>query len=299
MERQATWNRIGTDITKAANIHEALQISGLDYKVVKQPIFLGDGFMVPNQYATIQEGTDRVFGIVGENYTLVQNEDAFAFVDSIIDEGLQFVKAGENDNLNYIIAKLPEHYIMDDEFVPYIIFQNSHNGYTTLKATICPLRIVCQNQFSMAFRNADNKISLRHSASIHDRLVEARRVLQISASYMDTFTKEAEEMANIRLSYYQQERIIDKMFEAPENATNRKLITLEENKDFFVEILNSEDNQNFKGTAWGMMNAYTDYLTHLVPKRNTNTIDMAKFMAVTFDNKPIQNFRNLIMDVAA
>ena len=297
--RQATWNMIGTDISKASNVNEALQISGLDYKVVKEEIFLPDGTKINGHYATVQEGTDRTFGIVGDNYTIVQNEDAFAFVDSIIDEGLQFVKAGENDNLNYIIAKLPENYVLDDRFDPYIIFQNSHNGFTTLKATICPLRIVCQNQFSMAFRNADNKISLRHSSSIHDRLVEARRVLQISASYMDTFAKEAEELANIKVNPIQEMRIIDNLFEVPENATNRKMNTLEENRNFFMNILDSDDNQNFKGTAWGMINAYTDYITHLAPKRKTETIDMARFMAVTFDNKPIQNFRQLVMNTVA
>jgi hypothetical protein len=94
-------------------------------------------------------------------------------------------------------------------------------------------------------------------------------------------------------------RIIDNLFEVPENATNRKMNTLEENRNFFMNILDSDDNQNFKGTAWGMINAYTDYITHLAPKRKTETIDMARFMAVTFDNKPIQNFRQLVMNTVA
>lgn len=38
--REATWNKVGTDIREANSVKEALQISGLDYEVVKAPIYL-------------------------------------------------------------------------------------------------------------------------------------------------------------------------------------------------------------------------------------------------------------------
>ena len=294
--REATWNKVGTDIREANSVKEALQISGLDYEVVKAPIYLSNGHRIKDQFATKKKGTDEVFGIVGKDYTIVQNEEAFSFVDGIISEGLTFVKAGETSYMNYIIASLPEQYILDDKFKPYIIFQNSHAGATTLKAAICPLRIVCQNQFTMAFRNSENKISLRHSSSIHEKMDEAQHILQFNAEYMDSFNKMANKMASNKIGEEKALEIIDKYFLVDDNASTRKVNSNEEKKVILLNAYNAEDNQNFRGTQWGLINAFSDYITHVDPARKTNKSNISKFVNVTFNNGLMNNFINMVQE---
>ena len=299
MTRQATWINIGTDIREANNVTEALALSGLNYNVVKQNIYLPNGALVPNKFATVQEGTDNIFGVVGDSYELVQNDEAFAFIDGIIPEGLEFVKAGSTKDTVYIIAKLPEQYILEDEFTPYIIFQNSHNGFCTLKAAICPLRLVCQNQFAMAFKNANNFVSLRHSASIKGRLAEAQTILQASAEFMDTLSREAEELASIKISKAKETLILNNYFAIPEDANQRKINNIMEKRDEFMVALQQEDNQDYRGTAWGMVNAFADYITHLEPKRNTELAEINRFQRVTMDPRMMAEFKNEVLRIAA
>ena len=294
--REATWNKVGTDIREANSVKEALQISGLDYEVVKAPIYLSNGHRIKDQFATKKKGTDEVFGIVGKDYTIVQNEEAFSFVDGIISEGLTFVKAGETSYMNYIIASLPEQYILDDKFKPYIIFQNSHAGATTLKAAICPLRIVCQNQFTMAFRNSENKISLRHSSSIHEKMDEAQHILQFNAEYMDSFNKMANKMAANKIGEEKALEIIDKYFLVDDNASTRKVNSNEEKKVILLNAYNAEDNQNFRGTQWGLINAFSDYITHVDPARKPNKSNISKSANVTFNNGLMNNFINMVQE---
>lgn len=294
--REATWNKVGTDIREANSVKEALQISGLDYEVVKAPIYLSNGHRIKDQFATKKKGTDEVFGIVGKDYTIVQNEEAFSFVDGIISEGLTFVKAGETSYMNYIIASLPEQYILDDKFKPYIIFQNSHAGATTLKAAICPLRIICQNQFTMAFRNSENKISIRHSSSIHEKMDEAQHILQFNAEYMDSFNKMANKMAANKIGDEKALDIIDKYFLVDDNASTRKVNSNEEKKTILLNAYNAEDNQNFRGTQWGLINAFSDYITHVDPARKTNKSNISKFVNVTFNNGLMNNFINMVQE---
>lgn len=294
--REATWNKVGTDISKANSVKEALQISGLDYEVVKEPIYLANGTQIKDQFATKKKGTDDIFGIVGKDYTIVQNKDAFAFVDGIIPEGLTFVKAGETSWMNYIIASLPEQYILDDRFKSYIIFQNSHSGGSTLKATICPLRIVCQNQFAMAFRSSQNKVSLRHSISIHSRMEDAQKVLQMNASYMDRFNALATKMASTKIGEDKAKDIIDKYFVVDDDATARKAASIEEKKVVLLNAYNAEDNQNFRGTQWGLVNAFSDYITHIDPARKTENGDVSKFIKVTFNDNIMNEFINMVRE---
>ena len=235
-----------------------------------------------------------VCGLVRRIYTIVQNEEAFSFVDGIIQDGLTFVKAGETSYMNYIIASLPEQYIMDDKFTPYIIFQNSHVGASTIKAAICPLRIVCQNQFAMEFRRSTNKISLRHSSSVHDKMKEAQHTLQFTAEYMNTFTKQAEKLATTKISDESVGSIVDQYFLIDEEASTRKINSTEAKRQIFLNAYNAEDNQNFKGTAWGMINAFSDYITHIEPGRKSDKSDITKFVNVTFNTGLMENFINLV-----
>lgn len=39
---------------------------------------------VPNYFATIRKDTEQVLGVVGKDYEVVQNVDAFTFFDSIV-----------------------------------------------------------------------------------------------------------------------------------------------------------------------------------------------------------------------
>ena len=295
LTREASWNKVGTSIREANSVKEALQISGLDYEVVKAPIYLSNGSRIKDQFATKIKGTDKVFGIAGKDYTIVQNEEAFSFVDGIISEGLTFEKAGETSYMNYIIASLPEQYILDDGFKPYIIFQNSHAGATTLKAAICPLRIVCQNQFTAAFKNSENKISLRHSSSIHEKMEEAQHILQFTANYMNDFNNQAIKMATTKISEDKVKEIVDQYFLVDDNASTRKVNSNEEKKVILLNAYNAEDNQNFRGTAWGMVNAFSDYITHIDPSRKTEKSDVSKFINVTFNSGLMNNFIEMVM----
>ena len=267
--RTATWTNIGADITKATTVEEALKLSHLDYTVEKVPVYLENGTAIPRAFCTKKEGTDETFGVVGPQFEIVQNIEGFDFINSMVPEGLRFLKAGENHKFIYIIAQLPEFDLMGDRITPHVIFQNSHCGSTTLKATIAPLRIVCENQFNLTFRRTDNKISLRHTKSIKGRLHTAQEVLIHSTEYLDEFQKEAILMAQARVSKKQVDSLLDGIFEIKGEFNPTQVRRMEEKRERFLAAYQAEDNQNFIGTQWGLINAYTDFVTHKPLRKDT------------------------------
>lgn len=268
--RTATWAPIGSNISKATSVEEALRISNLDYTVEKVPVFLENGTPIPGAFCTKREGTDYTYGVVGSQFEIIQNTEALSFVDNLVSEGLQFVKAGENHKMLYLIASLPSIDVLGDQVTPYLIFQNSHNGSTTLKATIAPLRIVCQNQFAMTFRKAANKISLRHTKSIKGRLHTAQQVLLQNTEYLNEFQKQAISMAQNKVSQAQVDSLLDEIFEIKEEFNPTQVRKMEEKRERFLTAYRADDNQNFIGTQWGLVNAYTDYVTHRPLRKETN-----------------------------
>ena len=267
--RTATWTNIGSNIRKASTVQEALELSGLNYTVEKVPVYLDNGLQVPGAFCTKREDSDITYGVVGSQFEIVQNIEGFDFINNMVPEGLKFLKAGENKKFIYIIAQLPSIDVLGDEVAPHIIFQNSHSGSTTLKATIAPLRIVCENQFNITFKKANNKISLRHTKSIKGRLHTAQEALIQSSEYLSEFQKSALLMAQKKVSKSQVDDLMDKIFYIKEEFTPTQVRRVEEKRDKFLKAYQAEDNQNFIGTQWGLVNAYTDFVTHKELRKDT------------------------------
>ena len=276
--RTTTFANIGTDITGLKTSDEVLTAAGLNYNVIKQNMYLqtSDGNYIdyPDKKFTTIEGTNRVLGVVSSNYEICQNRDAFSFIDYIGGDsvGFEYVKAGETSKgLVYIIAKIPKITLMGDAITPYIIFQNSHDGLNSIKATICPLRIVCQNQFNISFKHSSNTVRIIHSSQMDRRILTAREMMRDVAGYMETFEDTAEVLATKHISYNDVIKVFNDVFEYdPIKMSDRQKQNFENSRNDFLACYNNDDNQNFVGTAWGVINGAADYLTHHRSTRRTS-----------------------------
>lgn len=298
MERTATWSGIGTDVIGASNLNDVLKRSNLDYNVKKVPVMTQEGIMIPGRMATVRESDNHVFGIVSDTYEVCQNREAFDFVNYIQDD-IKFVKAGETlGGMIYIIAELPQVNVLGDSFKPNVIFQNGHNGGISIRAAICPLRIVCQNQFNWSFKNTNNTVTIRHTSTMEGKLVEARSVLATTAEYMNALTMEAEKLASSKISEKSVYKLVDEFFPVNEEATIRSANTIQMKRDALISAYLNDDNQNFRGTVWGLINAYSDYITHSAPSRKTENWMENKFTYVTFNPVLISQFVSFVTERA-
>lgn len=278
MVRTTTFANIGTDITGLRTSEDVLNAAGLNYNVVKKSILYRDNsgeiLEYPDKVLTMNESTGRIFNTVSKAYEVCQNRDAFSLIDYIgqDDESFEYVRAGETiGGLIYIIAKIQNVNLMGDMITPYIIFQNSHDGLNSVKATICPLRIVCQNQFNVSFRESPNTVRIVHSAKMEERMLAAREMMRDVATYMQTFESTATDLATKRVSYDTVIKLFNDVFKyKPETMSNRQIQNFDDARNEFLACYNSDDNQNFKGTAWGIMNGAADYLTHHKSVRKTH-----------------------------
>lgn len=299
--RYATWSSIGTDVSEKKNLETVLKEANLDFNVVKMPLFVKNNtdLTIPGYSAAVVEGTDRVLGIVSDTYKICQNRDAFDFVN-YIDEEIEFIRAGQTySGLVYVIAKLPQVTILGDTFTPNVIFQNGFNGGIAIKAAIVPLRIVCQNQFNLAFKEANSTVVVNHTTNMDGRLKDAREVLRATSSYMNNLNREAESLAIKKISATSVQKVLDKFFPIREDMTPRQAFQVDDRRSRFLNAYNSDDNRNFKGSAWAMINAYSDYLTHIEPSRKSSNWMENRFMSVSFNPSRVSEFYEYVTGTVA
>ena len=278
MIRTSTWENLGTEST-TNNFRELLQKSDLDYNVVTEDLFVehaGTKIQVPNKKVVLREDNQEIFGIVSDRYQLCQNREALDFIDYL--EGVELVKAGGIGGVVWMIGKLPEVTVLGDTVTPHLIFQNSHDGSCSIKTTICMLRIVCQNQFVSSFKESPATISIRHQGDLDAKLMIARETMQGVYNYVQSYDEVANQLVMKKVTPKKFNELIEGFFKIPEDASDRSKDFILERRQKFYDAYNADDNQNFKGTKWGMINAYSDMITHEEYARKTTNWEVNRFM---------------------
>jgi len=194
--QEKAWHGLGKIIQGYPTSAEAIRHAGLDYEVTKEDIYTitynADGQRmdftkrIKSHFATMRKDTGNVLGVVGKDYQIVQNRDAFSFFDSIVGgDGIQYETAGAlgRGERIFITAKLPNYIKVGrvDLIEQYLFLTTSHDGFGSITAAFTPVRIVCANTLHAALRSHSNAIKIRHTANAKERLDQAHRVMGISS----------------------------------------------------------------------------------------------------------------------
>jgi len=299
-ERDIPWHGLGTPVDHAMNSKEALSLSGQDWIVRPEEMFIdinGQKIEVPNTFANVRSSDNTVLGVVTGRYKIVQNEEAFEFTDSIIGEGVQYETAGVLDNGKrvWILAKMPETEILGDKIEQYLVFTNSHDGKGSIRVACTPVRVVCQNTLNAALHSATRTWSTKHMGNMASKLAEAHRTLQLASEYQSSLKNEAEILAGKPFSITQFEQFVDNLIPLPKDATSREqknILLLRD--DLNIRYREAPDLANIRGTAWGVLNAVSDFAMHKVPLRVSDKYQEKLFTSVIDGNKYIDHAYELL-----
>lgn len=269
--RTKPWHGLGTMVAEAPTSAAALELAGLNWRVIQKPLATEDGIPIPGFKANLRETDSQVLGVVTDRYKVVQNEDAFAFTDALLGEGVTYETAGslQNGRRTWILAKLPQRYIISgDEITPYLVFMNSHDGTGAIKAAMTPIRVVCQNTLNLALSTAKRSWSTNHTGDINGKLEDARYTLLFADKYMAELGKAIDALNRQKLSDRQVYEYIDALFPLSENATEtQKKNILRMKDDMKMRYYEAPDLQHVGKNSYRFINAVSDFATHAKPLR--------------------------------
>lgn len=269
--REKPWHGLGTMVMEAPDSKHALELAGLDWHVTQKSLFTVNGTMVPGFKANVRETDGRVLGVVTDRYKVVQNEEAFAFTDELLGEGIRYETAGalQDGRRAWILAKLPQKYIISgDEITPYLVFMNSHDGTGAIKAAMTPIRVVCQNTLNLALARAKRSWSTHHTGNIKNKMEEAKNTLLFADHYMAELGKEVDGLNHLKVSERQISEYLDELFPTSENASEQQkknIIRMKE--DVKYRYYDAPDLQDIGKNAYRFINAVSDFATHAKPLR--------------------------------
>lgn len=286
------WHGLGTVVAGAPTSEDAIRLAKLDWDVIQYPVYANNS-RVENYFANMRSDTNTALGIVKGRYKVVQNVEAFDFVDEIVGNGeveVHYETAGSlfNGKRIFLLCNLPEQTLVGDKVRNYLFFTNSHDGSSSLTAGITNVRVVCNNTLQMAIKGAPRIWRCRHTESIKEKQAQAQRSLGLATKYLGSLNEVAEGMATKLVN---ERAFFEHLFKASNLSEKASAEVFETVHDLYHI---KPDLQNFKGTAWGLYNAVADYVSNGEPMRKTKTYEERK-LADWFDGYKLLNTAQSIL----
>ena len=262
-DRNRHWMEAGTVVEGAMTAQEALEAGQLDWDVEKRKLYLenskGNKVLVKDRFAIVRADTEQPLGLVGSKYVPFQNRQAFSFVDALIDEtdGAHYaaVFSQRSSRVVGLVVELPTSVkVGGEDSVRFdLLFRTSHDGSKAISAYISAINQRCTNQEAVILKNATHKWSVRHISSAEGRLAEAREALTMTTQYAKEFESVANQLAESELALQELRNILtDSLPDRP-----KTIEIVDEVSRLFEE--SDTIHPKFRGTAWGGLQAVTEY----------------------------------------
>jgi len=265
-------DRKSTNISKAKNINEVLEIASGNWNAYPIDIMTNSGIGLPDHKAILRSDNNYPLGIVGTKYELINNNEAFSFFDALVTENKAEYKSYrefDGGRKSVITARYNQNKAIriDDHVESEITLINSFDGSTSFKVMFSALRLACTN--GMVSRDKMHTISVRHTKNKNDRLQDALKVLTSAENSWQVFLNNCEQMNQKAIDTNMVETFINSLvgidLEAEKEPSARKLNTAEK----ITELV--YDGKGNKGeSVWDLYNGATEYYDHYIGSNDSN-----------------------------
>ena len=271
--RETPWHGLGTKVLEAPASKDALQLAGLSWRVLQEPIYTATEELVDGYKANVRDSDRKVLGVVTDRYRVIQNDEAFAFTDGLLGEGVKYETAGslQGGRKVWLLAHMPHEYIISGERIsPYLLFSNTHDGSGAIKVALTPIRVVCQNTLNLALAGAKRSWSMIHTGDIKEKMQEAKNTLLLAEKYMDELGKEFEALRMKKLTDKQVMEYIEILLPIEDGSTPQQEKNMKRlREDMKIRYFDAPDLQGVGKNAYRFVNAVSDFATHAEPLRRT------------------------------
>jgi len=273
------WHGLGQVVAGAQTWADAMSLASLDWNVEKRQLADPTTGTLVDAYGTFRADTNAMLGIFKEGYKIIQNRYAFDFIDALLEaeNGAHYESAGALDGGRRVwaMASLPHDIrigLTDDVTKTFLLFATSHDGSLGATCKLTSVRVVCNNTLSAALsqKSTGAVVKVKHTKSAEVRLEEARALMADAKHSVYTLAEKLNELAHRKVNSATALAVMDRVFGDKWRETTRSQNRVAK----IAELFESNDDNaipEVRGTAYNLLNAFTQYTDHFATVRKTNT----------------------------
>lgn len=280
---QREWHGLGQLMQRGATVEEWQAQAGMDYEIKRGYIRyatqrlneatdpIGNLRKVDDKVVLFRSDTGAPLGVVSDSYKVVQPAEVLEFFREWADAGgVTIESAGVlfGGKRYFATAKLSDAVSVDggrDKVVPYALLSTSADGSLATEARWTTVRVVCNNTLRMSMRdNAAIKVSHRTTF----RPDNARAVIEAAHEEFGAFMSTARALASIKVDSQKAEELTLKLVMKTSEEVARESAAFARIMNLFNGEAKGSNFETAHDTAWGWLNAVTEYADHHVRARS-------------------------------
>jgi phage/plasmid-like protein (TIGR03299 family) len=262
------WHGLGQAMPEGASIDEWRKQAGMEWRIQRSKVRYAvsrdanvEFEEMSDQHVLFRSDSKKPLGLVSEKYKVVQPSEVIEFFRDIAKAGgLELSAAGTifGGRRFWATAKIGEASptSVKDKIGGYLLISTSADGSLATEVRRTTVRTVCQNTLAMAMRDAAASVKVSHK-SVFDPM-QVKEFMGLNEAAWEAFKHQVVRLANKPV-----------ILEAAE-ATTAELLgggdkvyaTAGYNKilDLFQGEAKGADFDGVNGSAWGYINAVTEYV---------------------------------------
>jgi phage/plasmid-like protein (TIGR03299 family) len=281
---QTPWHELGHALQPKQPIEVWAKAAGMDWSICSSPVcykLAQDGsdpqtvLSFEEQRVLYRSDTKAPLSVVGSRYQIVQPREVLEFYRDLTEvSGFELETAGvlKAGRKFWALARIGKETVLkgSDLVKGYLLLATSCDGTLATTATPTTVRVVCNNTLTIALNGAPSAVKVPHSTSFDAQAV--KRQLGIAVTQWDSFMYRMKTLSECKVKSHESMNFFLKVLcqqdtqGDPTGLTNERALkrvqALYEGGGRGAELASA------KGTAWGLVNAVTEFVDHERRARN-------------------------------
>jgi phage/plasmid-like protein (TIGR03299 family) len=294
------WHTLGNPVRRDMTVEEMREAAGLGWRVELGEIaYRGlKGEWTPMKDRVMyRSDTGAILSQVGPQYVPTQNNEVLEFFREYVEAGdMMLDTAGslQKGRIVWALAKMniglsalrggdaPEA-ISNDPVHGYVLISNPHQYGMGMTVKFTPVRVVCNNTLTMALQGGGESLRLWHNRPFDEQArQDAKRKLGIAREKFEAFEQDVEKLVATTLT----DEDVGEVFQIVWPDKNK---VHEAVRHLYDGAGKGSQMASAKGTAWGLLNATTEYYDWHAGKTQDSRVRNAWFGAGAQGKRSMMN----------
>ncbi len=282
------WHGLGNQLTEQQPINIWLKEAGMDWTIEQSDVlFNADNAALhirPYSDSKVLFRSDSLtpLSVVSNRYKVVQPHEVLNFYKDLVSVGgFELETAGvlKGGRKLWALAKTGQESRIkgNDRIKAYLLLATSCDGTLCTTAQFTSVRVVCNNTLQMATRDSSGAVKVPHSTKFDP--MQVKEALGIGFAQWDSFMQNLKQLGQRAVSPMEADQYLRVVLNEPEyQADVADSKVFQKVSGLYLGDGMGSDYSAANGTAWGLLNAVTEYVDHHRRARNQdNRLDSAWF----------------------
>lgn len=272
------WHGLGSRLSPKQPLETWQHEAGMDWQIRQSPVHfkadaighLGSIHTFPEQKVLYRSDTKAPLSVVSSRYQIVQPREVLEFYRDLTEvSGYELETAGvlKGGRKFWALARTGQSIALkgNDQVNGYLLLATSCDGTLATTATPTTVRVVCNNTLTIALDSTAKAIKVPHSTRFDPQAV--KKQLGIAVSQWDSFMHRMRMLSERKVQWHEAMGFF--MSVLCDASPNSPLPAVLPNEQALRKVQSLYEGEgrgstltSAQGTAWGLLNAVTEYVDH-------------------------------------